>query len=218
MKPNIRLTVRSRKSQQGVVLFIALIVLVAMSLAGIALIRSTDTGNVIAGNIAFRQAALQESDTGVNAAFLALSDALGAGYIANKAATNLAPRYYPVMQALGTNGAPTAVNNMTSSDAVGTADVYAAGIGTNGNRIRYVIERMCTLTPAGPGGGLPPATSAEILANCIVYTPGSTDNSSRNAGRIKMAAVSTTNVYYRVTIRVDGPRNTVSMAQAMVRI
>lgn len=214
MKPNIRFPVRSRKSQQGVVLFIALIVLVAMSLAGIAMIRSTDTGNVIAGNIAFRQAALQESDTGVNAAFLALSDALGAGYIANKAATNLAPRYYPVMQALGTNGAPTSVNNMTSSDAVGTADVYAAGVGTNGNRVRYVIERMCTLNAANQ----PPATSADIAAYCIVYTPGSTDNSSRNAGRIKMAAVSTTNVYYRVTIRVDGPRNTVSMAQAMVRI
>ena len=43
----------SRRKQSGVVLFISLIILVAMSLAGIALIRSVDTSNLIAGNLAF---------------------------------------------------------------------------------------------------------------------------------------------------------------------
>ena len=42
---------RLRRTQSGVVLFIALIVLVAMTLAGIAIMRSVDTGNQIAGNV-----------------------------------------------------------------------------------------------------------------------------------------------------------------------
>ena len=41
----------TRMRQRGAVLFIALIVLVAMSLAGIALIRGVDTANLIAGVI-----------------------------------------------------------------------------------------------------------------------------------------------------------------------
>ena len=41
-----------RSGQSGVVLFIALIVLVAMTLAGIAIMRSVDTGVAISGNVA----------------------------------------------------------------------------------------------------------------------------------------------------------------------
>jgi len=43
-------------------LIIALIVLVAMTLAGIATMRSVDTATVLAGNIAFRQSALNAAD------------------------------------------------------------------------------------------------------------------------------------------------------------
>ena len=44
--------------QRGVVLFIALIALVAMSLAAVALVRSVDTATIIAGNLAFKQSEL----------------------------------------------------------------------------------------------------------------------------------------------------------------
>ena len=56
------------RAQRGVILFIALIVLVAMSLAGIALMRSVDTNVLIAGNLAFRQATTNMADVGVEAA------------------------------------------------------------------------------------------------------------------------------------------------------
>ncbi|MEJ7807583.1 MAG: hypothetical protein WKG03_16870, partial [Telluria sp.] len=58
--------------QRGVVLLMALIALVALTLAGLAMVRSVDTGNVIAGNMAFRQAAMQQVDVGIEAAFIAL--------------------------------------------------------------------------------------------------------------------------------------------------
>ena len=47
------------------VLLIALIVLVAMTLAGIGMMRSIDTGTLVAGNIGFRQAAVATRDSGV---------------------------------------------------------------------------------------------------------------------------------------------------------
>src|SRR5262245_19064218 len=56
------------RRQHGVVLFIALIVLVAMTMAGIAIMRSVDTGNLISGNVAFKQNTLQAGDYSVNAA------------------------------------------------------------------------------------------------------------------------------------------------------
>ena len=56
------------RSQQGAMLIIALIVLVAMSLAGIAMMRSVDTGTLVAGNIAFKQSSLHATDHGLQAA------------------------------------------------------------------------------------------------------------------------------------------------------
>ena len=51
------LSVRPR-AQRGVVLFIALIAMVVLSLAGVALIRAVDTSGSAAGNIAFREASV----------------------------------------------------------------------------------------------------------------------------------------------------------------
>ncbi len=59
----------SPRKQKGVVLFIALIVLVAMSLAGIGMLRSVDTGNLISGNLAFKQATLNAIDLGLETGF-----------------------------------------------------------------------------------------------------------------------------------------------------
>ncbi|MCE3000272.1 MAG: hypothetical protein LW892_10630, partial [Betaproteobacteria bacterium] len=58
----------SPAGERGVVLFTALIVLVAMTLAGIALMRRVDSGTLIAANQAFRQAATHIADLGIEAA------------------------------------------------------------------------------------------------------------------------------------------------------
>lgn len=51
-----------RRTQRGVVLFVALIILVAMSLAGIGMMRAVDAGTQIAGNLAFRQSAIHAAE------------------------------------------------------------------------------------------------------------------------------------------------------------
>ena len=54
--------------QDGAVLVVAIIVMVVMMLASIALVRSVDTGNLIAGNLAFQRSATHSADAAVEAA------------------------------------------------------------------------------------------------------------------------------------------------------
>src|SRR5689334_25407773 len=56
-----------RRNQRGTILVIALIVLVAMTLAGIATMRSVDTATVMAGNIGLRQSTSNAADQGIQA-------------------------------------------------------------------------------------------------------------------------------------------------------
>jgi len=180
--------------ERGVVLVISLIILVAMSLAGLALVRSTDTGNVISGNMAFRAAAVQAVDVGVEDAFQAVTSATG--YAVNPEAA-VANKYFPQIQdTTGPDSVPDGLPDITWSTVAGSTP-------TDGNTIRWVAERMCN--------GLT-TTRDLILANCST-APGA-PNSSQKPG------LAPTNqnfaVAYRVTIRVEGPRNTVAMAQAIV--
>ena len=66
MKP--RLLRASRRRQHGVVLFVALIVLIIMTLAGLALLRQMGVGTSIAGNVAFKENATSVADRGTEAA------------------------------------------------------------------------------------------------------------------------------------------------------
>jgi Tfp pilus assembly protein PilX len=194
-----------RKAQRGVILFVALIVLVAMSLTGIALIRSVDTNLLVAGNLAFRQGATAAGDWGVEEARKYLKDTLNA----NKSALDLdvpAAAYYATWQSnldLYGTGVGTVFNWAADSKLVGTDSA--------GNEVRFVLHRMCAA--AGPG------TSA--IANCV-KTAGTAGTAA--AGGTKgtvsystLALPAPTVIYFRVTVRILGPRNTLSFVQAMLR-
>src|SRR6267143_504900 len=66
-----------RARQGGTILIIALIVLVAMTLAGIATMRSVDTATITAGNIGLRQASVNAADQGIQAGVNWLTANLG---------------------------------------------------------------------------------------------------------------------------------------------
>lgn len=180
--------------QRGATLFIALIALVSMTLAGIALVRSVDTSNLIAGNLAFRQAGLQASDTGVETAFNALGTIVTTSLDANwpGGCTAGACNYYPTIQVTDGNGVP--------SNIVWTS-VPSTSINTSYN-VKYVIDRLCT--------GAVPVT--DIAGNC--YSAPLATGGTKKAGGIVFSG--TQAVYYRVTVRVEGPRNSVSVVQAIL--
>jgi len=187
---------------RGAVLFIALIVLVAMTLAGIAIMRSVDTATLIAGNLAFKQGTMQSSDNGIEQAYqwllanrptLSLDNA-GQGY--NSGYAN------PVWTTSGT---------WTNSVTVGTD---AAG-----NTISYQIHRMCNCPNTLYNGVCP-----SLLSNqCALDNPLGTGAPPPPAAGESFTVgapgyLQDPRLYYRITVRTQGPRSTVSYVQAMVAI
>lgn len=185
-----------RGRQAGAVLFIALIVLVAMSLAGIALIRGVDTANLIAGNLAFKQNATHGGDWGVEQARAWLQ-----GQSATALYADVTGRYYASMQ----SGVDFTGTDASRPDFDWSGNSFDAGSDPAGNQVRYVIHRMCDL--AGNPGSV----------NCVRTSLGGTSESTKGGATYGGAALpSTSQIYYRITSRVTGPRNTVSYVQVMV--
>jgi len=195
------------RAQQGVVLFISLIILVAMTLAGIALMRSVDTGTIIAGNLAFRQNTTYVGDLGVESARAWLTnpattsatlwaDSTGNGYYATWGATT---------DLLGndTDPATTAYNWGT-----GTTSVAVAGTPT-GYTVRYVIHRLCATVGDPALGTATCVKAAGTAASGSAGTQGAASYGTYALGS-PVAAV------YRVTVQTTGPRNSRSYIQSVV--
>lgn len=196
-------------NQRGLVLFFALIALVAMSLAALALVRSVDTATLISGNLAFRQAATSSGDAGVEAAIATL-DAMDLAN-ADPSAFKLANHVFNVASA--TNGYyPNADPDLNlTSDATWTNDTSSdAVVDTSGNSYRYIIQRMCR-------------TANAIIpdASCL-FSAAATDTSGKSVPLPSQICEGSgcpkggQSPLYRVTVRVTGPRNTVSYVQTMV--
>jgi Tfp pilus assembly protein PilX len=189
------------RSQHGIVLFITLIVLVAMTLAGIALVRSVSTTNLIAGNLAFQQGAVFAADTGIEnaVAWLEQNDTGTTLHADNSGTGYLASRQDPVA---GQSWDDFWNNQLAASAFPATPVADAAG-----NSVQYVIQRLCA------AAGDPSA----VGVNCASPpTSDATAGSSKSAG-MKTPSRSSS-VYYRITSRVAGPRNTVSYVQAIVSL
>ena len=177
--PGIRATRGAQATaarQRGVVLFVALIVMVAMSLAAIALVRSVDTTNRAIGNLAFRQAAIQPAALAVEDAAQALfldQNKKNATLISNKDADLSDWNYYSSWQKSDdANGIPKKLQKKSNFDLKRTLTDDA------GNEIRYVIERMCVQ----PG---PP-----LVDNCDLMPPKQTPGQTTNKeNAVKLARV-----------------------------
>lgn len=194
--------------QQGISLFIALIALVVLSLAAVALIRSVDTTTLIAGNLAAKQSAtsageviLAEASTWLEAK---MSDP--ASLEINSEQGFYARITFPDISGSNLTADATWVDGNYRLAQLHDKDGYPSEIDAGGNRIRYLVERMCRNT--GPAS----------RDHCL-YGPAS-DNSDTfgvsNSPESKPITTTGDSVLYRVTARIEGPRNTVSYIQSFV--
>ncbi len=191
---------RAKAAQRGVVLFIALIVMVALSLAGIALVRSVDTATAVVGNLAFSQASMLPANMAVEEAVAALFEK----DLISDVNTNLASQnYYATRQDNeDSRGVPDTLVTKTKASAL--AKKLDGG---NGNEIHYVIERLCAK-------GIPATPSrADLVQYCDMLPPKPAGTTSMETDKIELPRIP----LYRLTVRVDGPQNTVSFMQAMLR-
>lgn len=183
--------------QRGVILVLALIMLVVLTLGGIALLRSVSTTNVVAGNLAFQQAATNSADVGAETAITWLQDNnIGTTLQASVAASG----YFATRQD------PSTGQSWDDFWQAGLkANAITVGTDAAGNTVMYVIHRMCNAT--GPQSG----ADCSVPPMDVSAQDGSMDSGSE-------LPAPDPQIYYRITTRVTGPRNTVSYVQTMIAL
>ena len=203
----------SQAGQRGVVLIISLIILVAMTIGGIALVRSVDTTGLIAGNLAFQQAAARAAAAGSEDAVRAVLEGLpanalwnndlGRGYVASTPASGNPASWEDYWRTtINPNpvGHPFAEPIRKCVDRVCTLHPDAAG-----NTASYTIQRLCQTAgdPQLPATGCAQATTKKLG-----------EGESIGSGAAQYSTF--VQYYYRITTRVVGPRNTTSYIQTIV--
>jgi type IV pilus assembly protein PilX len=207
--------------QRGMSLIVVLIALVIISFAATALLRSTDTATLIAGNLSFKKAALASGDASNETAITWL-DANSANAILQ--ADSSANGYYATSSDGcdltgtrtpndGSDDVDWAVAGATPNCNMVAAAVNPAGVAA-GYTVSYVINRMCN-APGDPNALL--AADGVTPMVCSRVQGGSSSGSTRTGGYYGNLPLSgTAQTYYRITTRIVGPRNTVRFVQAYV--
>ncbi|MBU0752071.1 MAG: hypothetical protein KJ787_12420 [Gammaproteobacteria bacterium] len=210
------------RRQGGVVLLIALILLIALTLGGIALFRQVGTGVLIATNLTFRNSALVASDVGIEAArnWLVTSGA-------NLEQASIANGYFPASCNISVNAANTAdfdgdglEDDCKAAPAASefnpltynwTNSVLAIADDGNGNAVRYVIHRLCRIS-----GSLSFTNANGVPQECVTLG-SSTAGGTKGAVGYGLGALSNTmQPYFRLTAQTTGPKNTVAYSQVIL--
>ena len=173
------------RRQHGMVMFVALGVLILMTLAGLAMLRQMGGGVSIAGNMAFKQSATAVADLGTETA-----RAWVMASTTNRTNTQASLGYYSSWAG--------SVDPTTFAWATAPSTTDAA----TGNVVRYVIHRLCVLPDVDANAPGQSCSSEGLRAP-----------SRGGGGGPTWTTIS--QPYYRITTQVTGPRNTVSYTQVV---
>jgi Tfp pilus assembly protein PilX len=193
--------------QRGVVLFFALIALLAMSLAAVALIRSVDTNTMIASNLAFKQSATSSGDAGVEFAVNWIQAIAAQNKALNILPSDPANPFNIDQPALGYYSSAASSVSLTDDTGIQWTDTDSVAVPSDdtNNKTRVVIQRMCNTpgVPPGPDNCLRGITitgggQQDILLATETERPDSTIDSYQ----------------FRITARSEAPRSSTSYVQA----
>lgn len=214
--------IKQPHSQAGVVLFFTLIALLAITLSAIALVRSMDTSVIAVGNLAFRESAVVGSDKAIEAARTWLlsqsltsldNDMPGSGYYSNT----------PTNTSTSSGITVDLTTRMTENDTMddvswdassGSWKAFVMNNGAadanTGNKYAYIVNRLCR--EKGKSVNDP-------LQSCLDWNVGSSSYQSKSGGKYGQQNLSSSLVvHYLISVRVDGPKNTVSYVQAVIML
>jgi hypothetical protein len=182
-----------------------LIALVIMLVGAVAMLRSVNTSLFNAGNLGFKRDLTNQGDRAI-ATVLALVQGGALGTDTARQASDTSRNYSATLLPGNAQGLPTALVSDTAFATVGVAgnDIAVADMGVT---LRYVVDRLCVnagqaapshctmddnQVPMGGNGG----------GGAIAEDP-----TAGNAGAVPRQVV------YRLSIRVDGPRQTQAFFQ-----
>jgi Tfp pilus assembly protein PilX len=181
--------------QRGAVLIVVLIALIAMLVSVIALSRSMDTHQMVAGNLAFRNATVHSSDAGVLAAVGFLEANVTSAVLNSNAPDS---GYYAVM----------IEPNWDDETLWGQCAACTVGADAAGNRVQWMVHRMCS----AEGNTNATGNSCSLLA----ALSGAASGGSFSSDAVNFTGIARNS--YRITVRVTGPRSTSTLVQTFVSL
>jgi type IV pilus assembly protein PilX len=181
-------TLRPIHAQRGTTLLVVLVLLVVMLLGGLSMSRMSSVSNLVAGNVSYKERALQVSEIGVNAAFAAVSTSTFPNH------NDIANWYFATPRAIDADGIPIGVNLDQGAQVV-----PAVG----GFDVRYVVERMCSLTNV-----------TDPLRQCLMRldTRGPRCASPPTCPDVDPPG----GMQFRITVQVTGPQGARTIVQSLV--
>lgn len=215
---------RRHRSQQGMALLFALLALLVLTFGAVALIRTVDGGVLALGNLAFKQTGLVANARGADAGEAWLSANIGSALLNSDQAAlgyyaSSRPTLDPTGSSIGSGNLMPQVDwdgnncvvNGQSAAAAGCLMASSPVLDVNGDKVRYIITRLCTL-PAAVGSA---GNSCELppIAGAL-----SADDKSGAMGVKKPDRYVTppANPYFRIITRALGPNGTVSFTETLV--
>ncbi|VTU41088.1 hypothetical protein H4CHR_05822 [Variovorax sp. PBS-H4] len=186
--------------QRGVVLLFCLIILVILLAGGVAVMRSMNSSLFSAGNLAFRRDLVNQGELAVSRAMQAFKTG---GLATSTLTSNSVPaeNYSAVQLKVNDLGIPYVLlkkTGLTGKD-ITNADFTPTGgaiTGSGGVTVNYVIDRLCNAT----------GNFATLGTTACVSAPSTTQVTGGTAGVLRPDIPPP--ALYRLSIRVDGPRDT----------
>ncbi len=180
----------SRSRQRGVIMLVTLMAMVILLISSIAMLRSFDTSLLLSGSMAFKRDLMNQGERGIAQAVAYFNSGALSTDSARQADVK-SVNYSASILSSNARGIPEALLGSTKFSAAGMTGTDITDSST-GVTIRTVIDRQCS------------ATGAFSTSSCV-YVPGYSDSGGTNW--LKKAGAEYVPVY-RISVRVDGPRNT----------
>lgn len=202
-----------RAGQRGVVMIVTLVVLVVLLVGAVALLRSSDSASVLAGQVGFRRDMKNQAERAIAMAINSLKEgslASAASRLSSEAAANYSAAQLDTDTA---TGLPTLLLGSDSDfEAAGytvaISDAKSSGANAeSGVTVRYLIDRQC------PSAGAVDETTCSRTNVLRQY-----NGQDSNAHMASTAFRSTQHTVYRISVRVDGPRGTQAFFQSAVAL
>lgn len=204
--------------QRGVVLLFSLIALVVLLLAAVALMRSFNTSQFMAGNIAFKRDLQNQGERAVDKVLASFRTGQPLASMATRGANRAASNYSASTLPVNAQGIPnillaadgTFTGSWTAPDIDGSNDTALANQGIS---IRYIVDRMCS----SPGDEQTLGAGSCVVSDNPMPSGGSASNLIGPDGKPLCATCKSAapqGVVYRLSIRVTGPRNTQAFFQS----
>ncbi|MBB2484886.1 hypothetical protein H5407_06555 [Mitsuaria sp. WAJ17] len=211
---------RAWRQQRGVSMIFAMISLVVLTLGGVALVRSVDTGALTLGNLGFRKDAVSAASYGTEEAIKWMfgvgpakleKDAPELGYYA-VAVDNLAPTLTEQDAAKALSMVDWSGNGCGGMEESATAVCIQPTkadktVGSTKVKVKWVITRLCA--EPGPGGSGRPCALPIKFSKAVSMDKGMLSY----MGDIPPK---TTTTFYRVITRAEGSRQTVAITETLV--